>query len=317
MRRMSGILLKRRWAVIIAAWCAFGMRDGALYGRQSVDQVVAAVNDEAVTMKDVQEYFVLAFFDQLKSMDARETEDTFKKNKEAIINRIIDDRLIIQEAKRMKRAVPDSSVDARVNAIRGEQGGEDTFEKTLAEKGMTLSMVRDKVRDQLFIRDAVEGLLRPQIDVSPKEVADYYAAHPGAFVNDEERSCEGLKFKNKEEAVYAHKRLLSGDTFEQLREKYKDKHMEICIKKNEASEGIISALFSLERGAFSRPVKVGDQYVIFRLVDIVPKSETDLKQAEREIYAKLYGERFDAKMKEWIADLRKKAYIKIYEDTDK
>lgn len=312
---MRGIFSKKQWIVLIAVWCALGMRDCALYARQSVDQVVAVVNDEAITMKDVQEYFVLAFFDQIRGMDAQETEGTLKKNKEAIINRIIDDRLIIQEAKRMKRTVPDSAVDERINAIRKEQGGEDTFEKTLVEKGLTLSMVRDKVREQLLTRDAVEGMLRPQVDVSPKEVFDYYAAHPGEFTNDEERSCEGLKFKNKEEAIYAHKRLLSGDTFERLKEEYKDRLMEICIKKNEASERIMSALFSLERGAFSRPVKVGEDYVIFHLVDIVPKRETDLKQADRVIYAKLYMERFDAKLKEWFAELRKKAYIKIYADT--
>lgn len=283
---------------------------------QSVDQIVAVVNEEVITMRDVQEYFTFLYFDELREASSDEVEQKLEETRKDIIAKLVDDRLLVQEARREKVLPPESEVSERIAQIRQNNGGDETFEQGLAERGLTVAMLKEKIRDQLSIREIIEAKIRPAIDVSPRAVTDYYAAHAkDTFTTDEVRLYEGLKFSNKIEAIYVYKRLTSGDSFTLLKKIYANNLIEGEIKKSEASDIILKNVFSAVPGSCTRPVKINDQYVIYYVKTVKPKKVLDFQEAKEKIYEKILMDKFEVKLEEYLRQLRKKAYIKVYEDS--
>lgn len=301
-----------RIVLIIGMFFSFSTRALAVRG---VDQIVAVVNDDPITFKDIQEYFMVIYMDDLATDDPETVNRKFIEHRKDIIEQLIDDRLLLQEARNKKVAVTDAEVERRINEIKKDNGGDEAFMKGLLAKGLTVPMLREKLHDQIMIKIFLEESIRPRIEVSPSEVSEYYTAYPDQFTNDEERAYEALKFANKLEAMFAYKLYASGDDFDKLKDKYKDNLIDGKIRKNEGNDRIVKILFNLQAGMVSRPVKIGSAFLIFRVTAIRPKVTVSFQEAQEAIFTKLYSEKFTLKLKELTDLLRKKSYIKIYEDT--
>jgi|GEM_PF-3283062 len=304
-----------RLGVLLALLFSFSIQQHASWAARGVDQVVAVVNEDPITFKDIQEYFMFLFVDEISTDEPEVINQKFKENRKDITEKLIDDRLLLQEARNKKVTVTDAEIERRLDEIKKDNGGEDAFMKGILARGLTVPMLKEKLREQIMIKVFIEETIRPRIEVSPSEVNEYYAAYPDQFTNDEERSYEALKFVNKLEAMYVYKLYSSGDSFDKLKETYKDNLVDGKIRKNEGADRVIKILFNLQAGMVSRPVKVGNAFLIFRVVDVRPKITVSFQEAQESIYGKLYSEKFALKIKELTTSLKQKAYIKIYEDT--
>ncbi len=152
----------------------------------SSSRVVAWVNDEVVTYRDV----LLEVGPQLAVLAPGSEKSTIEQR--ALIG-ILRDRIIYHAAKdagvELKRDELDELRDARVEEIKRNGG---TLEAFLRERGMTRreyerEIVRTTVMER-YLRSAMgvgggDPRVRPMIDpyVSPAEVKDFYERNPEVF----------------------------------------------------------------------------------------------------------------------------------------
>lgn len=140
-------------------------------------EVVARVNGENVTRQEFQEY--------VSSLEARaggpvpsEQRDQIYRN---VLDQIVGYKLLTQEAKARKVAVPETEVEARLAEIKKQFPSEDIFMQMLIERKMTLDQVKADAREDMAIGKLIEAEIASKVAVKPEQVQEFYDKNPDQF----------------------------------------------------------------------------------------------------------------------------------------
>jgi len=156
--------------------------------RELIDQVVAVVDDEAIFESDIIMVMNQLMFQQGRTaLPDGEREDLHDE----VLQNLINDKLIIAQAKRLQIEIPFSTVEERVNQAIEENRrtmGSEAFERQLEREGFTLESLKQLYRDQIRNRMLVEEVLRSEVDrgeieISDDELRQFYEEKKANFPN--------------------------------------------------------------------------------------------------------------------------------------
>jgi peptidyl-prolyl cis-trans isomerase C len=143
--------------------------------------VIARVNGENVTRQELQEY--------VQSMEARAGGPVPAEQRDQVYRRVLDQivgyKLLTQEAKARKVAVPDADVEARVAEIKKQFPSEDVFMQMLIERKMTLEQMKSDAREDMAIGKLIESEIAARLAVKPEQVQEFYDKNPDQFQQPE------------------------------------------------------------------------------------------------------------------------------------
>jgi len=173
---------------------------------------VAVVNSEAIALSDFQEAL-----DEIRSVGKgffvnKERANSLKRD---LLERMIDTRLLLQEARR-KRIVLDPHVaETSLDLARREYppGG---LEEELLKKGKSVEDYLKETGSSLLLRKLLKREVIDRIAVSREEVEKYYEEHRDQFRKPEEVRVRQIVTKTEEEAEKLRKMILRGASFEEL-----------------------------------------------------------------------------------------------------
>lgn len=295
-------------------------------GAQVVNKVVAVVNEEIVTQQDL---------DQLRSVlyaqyaQVYEGDDLLKKMEEAqegLLEQVIDDKLILSRAKELSIRVSEREVEDKLEQVKGGFPSEELFDETLRTQGVTVANLKDRYRDQIMMKKLVDFEVKSKVDVLPSDISRYYEKHRAEFKVDEKYKVRHILIKAGDEVGFElagveiseiHDRLKQGHDFSELAKA----HSQGPNKEQGGDMGYISRgtildeleeeIFKLKTGEFSEPVKSRLGYHIFKVEDVADSGYLSLDGAKKDIKKFLFQKKLKEKLKEWIAELKSKAYISI------
>ncbi len=147
---------------------------------------------------------------------------------QAAMQRVVDSKLLAQEAKSREMAPNDQRVKETMAQIEQQAGGRTKLDEALAQLGMTYDQLEASVSESDLVQVFIENTIDPQIAVSPEEVAAYYSEHPEMFQQPEQvharhilmtagtDATEAMKAAAQAKAVAARKRALAGEDFATL-----------------------------------------------------------------------------------------------------
>jgi peptidyl-prolyl cis-trans isomerase SurA len=151
---------------------------------QRLDGIAAVVNDEVVLQSDVEEQLYL-FMMRAQAEPDSTVADTLRRQ---ILNQLIDEKLIVAEAKRQAVTVPDvevnKQVDQAVREAKERMGSAEAFQAQLAKENLTEAKLRDKYKAEVRRQMLAQRLVQKQIarkTVSQAEAEAYFKAHPEKF----------------------------------------------------------------------------------------------------------------------------------------
>ena len=153
--------------------CAF-FSLAATASAELVDRVVAAVNNDVITLSELQQ--AVAFNTELggKGSGRRLEQET----REGLIN----GRLLLQEAYRLKFAeASEEEIAAEVGRLRQRLGSEDAYRAFLARTGLTEERLSRMLGDRLLVERFVEKKIGLFARVSRDEAQSYFEDHPEEF----------------------------------------------------------------------------------------------------------------------------------------
>lgn len=151
---------------------------------EQLDAIAAMVNDEPVLASDVEEQLFLFVQRTGAHPDSAQTDSL----RHQVLDQLIDEKLVLAEAKRQNVTVSDAEVakqvDAAIADAKQRLGGEDEFQAQLQRENTTEARLRDRykqdVTHQLMGQRLVQKLF-PKKSVTQSEAEAYFLAHKDKF----------------------------------------------------------------------------------------------------------------------------------------
>ena len=149
-----------------------------------LDAIAAMVNDEAVLASDVEEQLYL----YLQRAQARPDSTQVDSLRRQVLDQLIDEKLVLAEAKRQAVTVPDADiakqVDQAVNDVKQRLGSDAAFAQQLQAENLTEARLRDKYKAEVQRNMVAQRLVQktfPRKPVPPAEAEAYFSAHKDKF----------------------------------------------------------------------------------------------------------------------------------------
>ena len=166
---------------IIPAFVIF-MVYAALSYAAVVDRIVVVVNNEIITQREV-DVMLGPVYGQYRNMyEGEELIGRLEEVREKILKQLIEDRLILSEAKKQNITVEEKDVDAKIDEVRSQIGSEIELENMLNEQNLTLNELRDRYKEKILIRKLIDRKVGARIIITPLEIKDYYNEHKEDFL---------------------------------------------------------------------------------------------------------------------------------------
>jgi parvulin-like peptidyl-prolyl isomerase len=300
---------KRSCSIFLSAVLALSVSCGSIYAER-LDKIAAIVNGDVITEDEVGTFMKLT---DMAEESGLPTNDP-KKLRLELLNRMVEDRLILQEAQAMGLKADEKVVEDRIKDIKMRAGSELAFDMALKQQGFSLSELRKKLRNQLLIFMAVQREVKSKVLVSPKEVTNYYESNRAKFISPESVSVDSIFVKDKEALSKVEALLSEGKDFNEVAREYSQKSNLGTIARGQLKKELEDVLFSLESGVCSSPVSVENGFYIFLLKEKMPVSERSIDEVKNTIALMLEDQKTEKKLKEWLEALKDKAYISVREE---
>ena len=287
--------------------------------RGADDAIIAVVNDEVITFKDLQDYIRQTYAslaaqglpdDQVKQMMAELQTNGLKQ--------LIEDKLILSRANAIGIEVRDKLVDQRVEEIRAKYPSEQVFLDALVNNGANVTDLRDKILEQLKIKYVIDHEVKSKVFVNPQEVTEFYEENKDSFLKSRRVNLDSIyiTFIDDKEAARARANeamalIKEGRDFEEVAKQYSDSSSIGVVEEGQFLPDIEKIVFSLTPGQASDPVETDKGIFIFKLKGGTPAQVAELKEVKDQVYGLLYRKKFQERFEQWLGNLHKKAYVEI------
>lgn len=297
-----------------------------------VDEVVAQVNDDVITLSDIKREIKNQVDALVQEGSSRaDAEKLIEEKKAELVANLINERLILQKA---EDSVSDATIEAEINRrfveIMQQQGIKTTEElyQAMRAQGLEPDEIRAVYRKGIM-REFVEGEIFRKIYWEPnaKKVKEYYEANKEKFIKPETVTVSEifLSFAAKDQETVRRQardilaELRKGGSFEDAvltyserpnKEETKGKAGTFEVAKLDPK--VIEALKGVNAGTYAEPIELDEGIVIIR-IDERTKGGAEASFVEADVRRAIASDRFADARKKYMTDLRGEAYIKINE----
>ena len=309
--------------VITVLFCIVpGLLDAAVL----LDRVVALVNKEVITWSDLYKLMEYEATDQVKTLNEEERMKIFKESESAFLEKLIDMRLQLQEARRLGLEVTPEEVRETIESVKKKYSLTDNaLRESLKKEGLTFEEYEKRLSEQIIISKLVNQQIRKKIIVSEEEVKKYMDANRENLNDGEAFKIKQILFKGpkndadkeviEEKASLIIQRLKAGEDFSVLAEEYSEDPSGRLggnlgfIKKSYLTEEFVNKLNAMNVGDVSIPFWTEKGLHIIKLDEKIPAQNID--EVRENVRKQLTEDKVLETYKSWIKDLRTKAYIVI------
>jgi parvulin-like peptidyl-prolyl isomerase len=305
---------------------------------QVVDEVIAQVNDEVITLsmlkKETKERIEAL---KQSGMTEQQAMDEVSKRQAELIATLINERLLLQRGKELDLANEiEAEVNRRMLQIANEQGitSIEKLYEAMRQSGLVPEDVRRTMRNEMMKQAVLQQEVdrRVYLGFSSEEVKKYYDTHPDKFRKPESIKLSEIYLSTigKDEAAVKARALelvtqaRAGADFGALaasnseREKNnqrtapQDKGYVGEFDVPNLREDLAAALKDLKPGGVTEPIRVSEGFQILRVDARTPAGTTPTFNDNRVREAMLF-ERQPKEREAFLQTLRNEAFIKVTE----
>lgn len=289
-------------------------------------EIVARVNGEAINGAELER--------AVKALEGRAGGPVPADQRDRVFRGVLDDmigyKLLIQEAKARKIAVPDAEIEAQIAQIRSQFPTQQQFEQALAAQKLTLEDVREDARSEMSVEKLVEGEIAAKIAVKPEAVNDFYQKNQDKFqqgprvrashilISFPQNADAAAKQQAKTKAEGILKDLKAGKDFAAAaKESSQDPGSAVnggdlgFFEKGQMVPPFEQAAFALNPGEMSELVESQFGYHIIKVAEKQTQRMVPLDEAKGQIEQYLSQQNRQAETEVFVNTLKTKAKIEI------
>jgi peptidyl-prolyl cis-trans isomerase SurA len=292
---------------------------------QFMERVVAVVNNDAITLGELEEALAATRADRQRAQGSDE------QARRDFLNRFIETRLQLQEADREKVVVEEAEVDEELmdRIKRTNLKDLDEFKAALKSQGISYESVRKRLRENIKLSKVVRRKVTIRVSVTEPEIDRYLAENQTKLetglayharhilIAPEAGSGDAAWEAARIRAEVVRTQLKEGADFAELARKFsadataKDGGDLGALKRGELSQDIESRILALEPGQVSEPYRSELGFHIFRLESKDGLEGEGLARARQQIREILFRQKYEARLEAWLREIRERAVIEV------
>lgn len=334
MRRVYPSLLVA--LAVLPGWAAEARKEEPKV--EVIEQIIAKVNGDIITQTDLQRARKLLRQElERAGLSGEALQRELQEREKDILRDRIDHLLLVQRANELNLNVDQdvSKYLARLMLEYKISDQEKLAELIRKQTGMTFEDFKQELKENILTQRVLGQEVGSRIVIPREEARKYYEEHKDEFIREERVFLQEIlvstKGKEGEELAKAEKlakelveRARRGEKFDELAKKYSDAVTAPNggdlggWKKGELRKDIEELIWDKDRGYVTDPIRVDNGWLILKVVAHPQAGLAPFEEVENEIMARLFEPRFQPKVREYLTELRQRAYLQIkdgYVDT--
>jgi peptidyl-prolyl cis-trans isomerase SurA len=287
------------------------------------DRIIAVVNNDAITLAELQESIV-SYRQENPAARSGPSDEELRRD---FLNRLIDNRLQLQEADREKVVVEDIELNEEFLDRIKRYGlkTEEEFEKMVRVQGVTLDSIKKRLRDGLKVQKLVRRKVALRVSVTEAEINQYLDENRAKLETDLSFHARHILITPEGEgdvgwesarikADMLRSQLQDGADFTELAKQHsrdataKDGGDLGTLKRGELAPEVEAELLALEVGEISRPVRSPLGFHVFRLESKDTLEAASIRQQVRDI---LFRQQYETRLDFWLKEIKQRAIIEV------
>jgi peptidyl-prolyl cis-trans isomerase SurA len=299
-----------------------------------VEEIVAKCNGDIVTRGDL-DHSRKQLIEALRheGLTGPALETALQEQEKNILRDRIDALLLVQKGKDLNINV-DSEIAKRMGAIQKDSGIADPekFHDWVKEQsGMPFEDFQSDMKNDMLRQRVIRQEVGERVQIKHDEIEKYYNEHKSEFIREERLflreifiSTEGKDAAGVAAAEKKAKDLVArarkGERFPEMArdnsEAVTAKNMGELppFKKGELAPNLEGTVWTQPKGYVTDPIRTNNGFLILRVEDHQKAGQAELADVENEIMEKLYAPRMQPKVREYLTELRKSAFLEIKSD---
>jgi peptidyl-prolyl cis-trans isomerase SurA len=297
-----------------------------------VEEIIARVNNDIITLSDYQKAE-----GSLRQEIAQDCQNCAQERLTALyterhkdlLRDLIDQQLLIQRGKDEGLSV-EPDVIKRLDEVRKQNNLPtlDDLEKAVEGEGISWEDYKAGIRNSLLTQEVVRHEMGSRIIIGSDEVKKYYDEHPQEFTRPEQVVLQEifLSTENKtpeEMAAVEQKilefrnRIMKGEDFGEIAKRYSEGSTakqggELGVfERGQLSKQLEDAVFTLNKGGITEEIQTKTGFELLKVVEHYEAGLQPLSKVENEIQNKIYFQRMQPAMREYLAQLREESYVMV------
>lgn len=287
-----------------------------------IERIIAKVNGEIITLTEFQERQIAA------AQQARVTPDQIgiflRQNNARLLQEAIDEILLVQEAENAGLALPEEFIDEIIESIKKENKleSEEQFQMALAQEGMTLDELRQRVRKSSTRRMIIQRNVEPKIAVSEEELQQEYEKRKDSdFTKPATVTLQEIAIDDDKGGIELAREIVerarANEDFASLARTHSASPTADSggalgeIAQGDMSPELEKVAFALSVGEVSDPIRVGDGYRILKVVARTDGSVVPYATAKDQLRNTIMASRFQDAYDAFLAELREGQDIEL------
>lgn len=312
MRRVFHVLA----ALLLALAC---LTPAPARAAEVVDRIVAVVNGKIVTLFELNER-LKPVLDQFKGRQLSDADkQAILKLKRELLQKLIDDILLEQEVEKLKVTVSEVEVENQIQEFKTQHNlTEENLVTQLKLEKMSRNEFTDKMRQDILRQRLLGVMVRRKVVVTSEDVQRYYDQHKADFAKDRSVSLALILLPPGQPAGPLRERIIKGETsfteaadaFSQGPGAGQGGDVGVLEWKSLAPEWR-QALSGVPEGGVSAPFVINGREALLSPRSLQSGEMQDMSVIEKDIRAKIYNDKLEARFNEYMDQLRANAVIDV------
>lgn len=297
-----------------------------------VERVVAVVGDRAILLSELLDRaqpFQLRVYATVPEGASRNA--ALSQLYRQLVERLVDEELQGREAAKSNITVSAEEIEAAVERLakQNDVTVEQLYEEA-QKNGLGIAEYRQEIRRQLLDAKMLNLRIQGRMRIGEDDMRNAYKR----FAQEERRRLEfraawirlqippgsgtaGVA-RQRDLANQLAAQARAGENFADLAATHSSDPatretggLLAPMRPGELPPEIDTALLAMEPGDVSAPLRLGDAWMVLKLVERAPSQLPEYEKAKPQLQTRVYSEKMDAAQRQWLDGLRKRTHVDI------
>jgi peptidyl-prolyl cis-trans isomerase SurA len=300
---------------------------------KTVEEIVARVNNEIITRSELEKARSSAEEDARSNCQGRCTPEQLQVAVEDLqkyaLRDLIDQSLLSQRGKDMGINVePDVIKQLDQIRISNKLQDMDALERAVTSQGINWDDFKTNIRNRALTQAVIGQEVGRHITIGHDDEMKYYEEHKKDFVRPEQVALSAIEIKTegkkeseipalKDKANALRKKILDGDDFSEIAKRNSDGATAQqggylgVYKRGELSKELEDVVFAMKKNQLTEVIETKQGFLILKVMEHYNEGEQPFDTVEPEIQEKLYTQRLEPAMREYLKTLREQSYVVV------
>lgn len=295
-----------------------------------IDRIVARVNDDVITLSELQEEGLPLFARLRENYTGSELAEQVQRAEREFLDQLILRRLQLQYASQIGITTSENEISAALKDVLSRNNlTQEQLTDLLTREGLTLQDYKDRLREQIILARLMNQAVRSRVSVDTSEVEAYYKTHQDEFNQPAQARVRHIFFRidpgaaqPQVEAVRARathvlQEARNGSDFADLARFHSEDATAASggdlgfIKRGQALPEFEEVIFTMQQGEISEVIRTPNGLHIVKVEAFSIGSERPFSETKAEIERRLLQGKIEKRFQDWTNELKDKAFIEI------